>query len=320
MNVLVPATGQLELFIPFAEWEGKYDRLEISRSRLVDTGPYDKIAYGTNWSGAFFYVSPKARFDVDGKNLQMLINGRVADRVEFHGTSIQDVFDAFAANDPGFLDVEPSTLGLEQDGFTVSTKYLGLPSSIWFVGGDAAPALGLDPKLFSAGTDPAKQLRPGKTKYEFQDPWGKRTDYYRVSLVDSRNLRASQEYPPFSGAVRGGASLSQLILGTIELFDITGGPSADVQVTLSMSQRVQPVPGAYPGSATITTDAFGRASVPLVRGLQLTLSISGTNLAREIVVPAVGDSFDLLDPSISVDNDAYKVQIPNIVVGERRTL
>ena len=90
-------------------------------------------------------------------------------------------------------------------------------------------------------------------------------------------------------------------------------------MSLYTSQRCQQ-DNVYSTAVDFRTDSQGRGRCFLCRGLQMTLSISGTNVAREVLIPVVGDSVDLLDPRISVDNDAYKVQVPDLVIGERRTL
>jgi hypothetical protein len=159
--------------------------------------------------------------------------------------------------------------------------------------------------------------------YMFTDPWGLETDFYKVRLFNTNVAASGLSYTPVPGAPRGGLGAQHLIEGHIQLFDLTGRPVENVLVSLYASQRIFPPDGwsgEMPATVNIRTDRMGRAATLLVRGARLTMSISGTNLAREILVPSDGQSFDLLDPDISLDNDAYKVQVPNILVGERRSL
>jgi hypothetical protein len=191
------------------------------------------------------------------------------------------------------------------------------------VDGDAAPALGLTPGEKRHGLDAWRMLKPGRLVYDFVDPMGKDTDFYKVRLLNTLNPSSGLAYPPIPGTPRGGLGAEHLIEGYCSLFDVSGRPVENVLVSLYASQRAYPPNGAvgmFPSSVDVRTDSKGSVRVPLVRGARLTLSISGTNIAREILVPTTGQEFDLLDPSVSVDGDAYKVQVPNIVVGERRSI
>lgn len=191
------------------------------------------------------------------------------------------------------------------------------------VDGDAAPSLGLVPGEERYGLDAWRRLAAGQLSYPFVDPRGAETDFYRVRLFDVLSTGLGRTYPPVPGALRGGLGSEHLIEGYCRLFDMTGRPVENALVSLYASQRAYPPDGAagiFPASVDTKTDRMGWARAQVVRGARLTLSISGTNLAREILVPTEGQEFDLLDPSISVDADAYRVQVPNIVVGERRSL
>jgi hypothetical protein len=56
----------------------------------------------------------------------------------------------------------------------------------------------------------------------------------------------------------------------------------------------------------------------LPRGQKVTVAVAGTSLVRTITVPD-RESFNLFDPDIA-DDDVFKVQVPLLVMAERRSL
>jgi len=311
MDAIVSAPGRIQFQFPLADWSGIFDAFEVSRSRSGDGGPYEPLAAGYVWLPASFTIQSHNAYDVVGKQLELLVDGRVPVVVTFTGTTPAVVMADLAAVMPGFLSCS---------NYVIATANVGLAASLEIVGGDAAPILGLVAGGIHYGMDQQHALVAGRESYDFVDPYGLETDFYQVELTSKVLPASSRVYPPVPGQLRGGLPAGQLIEGYARLIDMTGRPFENVLVTLWASERVYPQAGMCPATVDIKTDKLGWARVKLVRGARMTLSISGTNLAREILVPTEGESFDLLDPAISVDGDSFKVQIPNIVVGERRSL
>jgi hypothetical protein len=83
------------------------------------------------------------------------------------------------------------------------------------------------------------------------------------------------------------------------------------------------VDGAVMAGTTTTkrTDAYGRVEFRLLRGQKFGVSVPGTSLFRDITVPSdpLQEVFNLFDPSVGGD-DIFKVQVPNLISAERRTL
>jgi hypothetical protein len=75
------------------------------------------------------------------------------------------------------------------------------------------------------------------------------------------------------------------------------------------------------GSIRLLTDVTGHAEALLPRGTQVTISIGGTPLVRDILVPTdpTVESLNLLAAS-SGQNDLFDVQTPQIPYATRRTL
>ena len=317
MDFIITAPGRLQLYFPPTDWDGVYDAFEVSRSRDGDAGPYEALM-GCAWQPASFSIPYRSGYDVLDKHLNLLVDGRIQLDVVFTGTDPTTIMSDLNAAMPGFITSSYSTGGpILLIGSTV-----GLGASL-SVDGDAAALLGLIPQDIHYGQDAWGRLVQEQAVYFFIDPWGRDTDFYKIRLLNRATPDGGLKYSPIPGVPRGGAGAQHLIEGHIQLFDLTGRPFVNALVTLYASQRAFPpngMAGQMPATVTVRTDRLGRASTLLIRGARLTLSVAGTNLAREILVPQDGQSFDLLDPNVSVDNDAYKVQIPNILVGEVRSL
>ena len=315
MDVIISAPGYLRLQLPQEDWLDRYDVIAIARSRNGVGGPYVELT-ATEWQPARLQVPQRSGYDVLGKSLELLLDDGVAVAVTFTGTSMSEVMSVLALAMPGYLAVAPVAAG----GFTVGTVNVGIGAYIEVVGGDAAPLLGLPVGVAEHGRSACTRLVAGKTDYLFVDPYGRPTDYYQVRLINNTMpVGTGWVYSSFSGALRNPLPSERLIPAVIELHDAAGNAVEGALVSLYTSQRCQQ-DNVYSTAVDFRTDSQGRGRCFLCRGLQMTLSISGTNVAREVLIPVVGDSVDLLDPRISVDNDAYKVQVPDLVIGERRTL
>jgi hypothetical protein len=318
MDCIVSAPGHLRFYFPPVDWEGVYDAFAVSRSRGGEAGPYEPLM-SPWWRPASFSIPFQNGYNVVNKQLQLLLDGRVDVVVTLTGTDAASIVADLSAALPGLLVVEwpGGDAPIVFHGGSV-----GLGASLR-VDGDAAPLLGLVAGEERYGLDAWRRLQAGQLSYDFTDPRGLETDFYQVRLFKTLSPSSCVKYSPVPGALRGGIGAEHLIEGYCQLFDMTGRPVENALVSLYASQRAYPPDGAggiFPASVDVKTDRMGRARAQVVRGARLTLSISGTNLAREIMVPTEGQEFDLLDPSISVDADAYKVQVPNIIVGERRSL
>jgi hypothetical protein len=109
----------------------------------------------------------------------------------------------------------------------------------------------------------------------------------------------------------------------VDLVTLTGAPNSNQEVLVynqfnGTQVGFQSVTG---GSVRMLTDASGHAELLLPRGLSVTVSIPGTALARDFVVPTdmAVQSVSMLDPSVSTD-DLFTVQRPNLPAASRRSL
>jgi hypothetical protein len=122
-----------------------------------------------------------------------------------------------------------------------------------------------------------------------------------------------------------GVGQSNLALGQLDLVDGSGKPVSDRTVFIEV-----PFSGAVIDDTKVVanqklskkTDANGHVEFLLVRGMDITVAIAGTNLIKSLTVPTDSsiETFSLMDPSLSEDNDYFKVRVPDIPFAERRSL
>jgi hypothetical protein len=79
-------------------------------------------------------------------------------------------------------------------------------------------------------------------------------------------------------------------------------------------------PNILPTKLSGRTNSNGYVSFNLVKGVNASLMVAGTDLCRKIRVPSDVDSFDLTSQTIGVSTDEYSVRVPNIQVGVRRSI
>lgn len=303
-------------------WNGIFDHLEVFRSRLGASGPYEELT-GPVWAPASFQVLAKA-YTVNTKILALSI-GTLIVKIIFIGAdpiSAASMATQIQAQGLGLI-----TAFVQDTSLVIQTTSLGVTTTLTILPSDVAGILGLDttqPVATTFGQDARLTLVLGKTTYNFTDPNGDTDFFYKVRFWNSTNGAQSDLSEPFQGTPTTTLEVSDLILGTIDLVDPLGRPAANVRILLDnrfSGQLVEDNFALVGGSVEQLTDVNGHAEFNLVRGAKLTVAIAGTNIARDITVPTdpTLNTFKLLDPGIA-GPDVFMVQIPNIDYAVRRTL
>jgi len=323
--ILSVATGEvlrIDIRIDDSMWAGLFDRLEVHRSRSGSSGPYEELT-GEFWSPARLLIFSRP-YVINGKVLSLLLNEQTAIDITFAGV------DPIAGSS---LATQIQTQGL---GFLLSfisgadialeTVQPGAAASIRVLESDAAGVFGLqtvEPSSVVFGQNARPLLVAGQQNYIFYDPNGSKEFFYRTRFRNSLTNGVSDYSDPFSGKSTTTLDPSNLILGTIDLVDLSGKPASNVHVLVfnRFNGALVSGMGVAGGSADVLTDENGHAEFNLVRGTVITMAIAGTPLARDVTVPTdpTLTTFRLLDPAVG-GQDVFAVQIPNIEFAVRRTL
>ena len=103
--------------------------------------------------------------------------------------------------------------------------------------------------------------------------------------------------------------------------DVSGQPIAGVVVAFAPTYTLPTVFGALQGGDVVESDAtnrFGEAEVDLVQGMEVEVSIYGTQYTRRVTVPAVEE----LDLSKLLPDapDAFSLQEADVITAPRRSI
>lgn len=324
---------QLAFSFDTSSWEGLFDRLEVWRSRGTASGPYEPL-HDASWLPARLPPntpgSPPSPAQTGpsailvGKTLKFLIDELVPVSVTFTGTDPLNYGQAatqIQTQSNGLLTA--FVLGAA---LIVQTTEPGVKATLRCVGGDPAPLLGLattEPSSLAFGRDARIVLKQGEQNYGFTDPNGSTSYFYKARFVNSFTGATNDFSLPVQGVVQSGLDISNLVRCYIDVVDMTGAAVAGQELRIYNEFNGQQVQGKVitGGSVTKLTDSQGHAEVFLARGALVSVSISGTPLARQVTVPTdpAVESLNLL-AAASGQDDLFDVQTPQIPFAVRRTL
>lgn len=321
---------RLDIRFNSADVVGKFDRIEVHRSKISSAGPYEELTAdgfqpAVVPAGAVEASVPSTEptFSVSGLNLVVVVNS-MAYNYTFTGVNpltLTDVVSQLSSAHPSVFSAFPTDRG------QLALKTYGLGQSVRLTvdGGDAAPVLHLPidpPANTSRGKSPRLGVYEWVDAYDFLDFFGSRTYWYKTRFRNSLNDSVSEFSIPFSLKSSSGLSSEHLVVGVVELVDGEGSPVQGRKVQLYAHQPQALVDGKYvlAGEVTRYTDEAGRVEFPTIRGLKYTLSISGADIVREVVAPTSPEIYvyDLLGEGST--SDAFEVVIPHVITAERRSL
>jgi len=325
---------QLQILVKDEDWKGLFDHLEIWRSRASISGPFEELT-SDRWRPARLpktagdLPSPAvtgASVSIVGLILQLKVNEKDDLVITFTGTdplTFSDVASQITAQGltkvRSYVDAEGT--------LTIETTEPGTGAVLRVVGGDAAPLLGLpidEPSNLAFGQDARIPLKEGVETYLFTDIRGSDAYYYKTRFRNRSTQGVSEFSQPFSVGQALGISASNIVCGQLDLVTLEGRPLCNVEVSVYNRFRGGLVEGRLVtgGAQTKITNQNGHVEFLLVRGTDVTVSISGTDIVRDITVPTdeTVNIFQLLGADPATGDDHWKVQVPNIVYAERRSL
>ena len=333
-TVITRERFQLDFFVDGPSWEGTFDKLEVWRSRGTDQGPYELLTEDS-WEPA---TLPVGNTDVpsdppvtgpslplSGLTLLLLLDEHINVDIIFTGANPITAANAASQIETQSNGLLTSFVGPEGT-VVIQTVEPGIQAILRCVGGDAAPLLGLptcEPGSLAFGCNARIVLKKGEQNYSFVDPDGSPRYFYKARFYNSFTMTVSSYSLPFQGTEISGLSLANLCRGYVTLVDMTGEPAMNQEVLVYNEFNGTQVENrtVVGGNVRLLSDSKGHAEVLLVRGSKVTVSIGGTPLARDVLVPTDCsiESFNMLS-SCAGSNDNFAVQVPNISYAVRRTL
>lgn len=308
---------RLDIRVPAADWLGTFDTLELWRSKLTEDGPFEEIT-------AADYAPARLTSGVIGS----LVNAAGL-RLDLQAGDAALTHTFTGVNPLALSNVRDQLDGLgallqcteEAGKLTLSTVQTGLAASLQVGGGSAAAVLRLAGLAVAEGRDPRLSLVEGVEVYSFLDPHGDEDFTYKARFRARLTGVQSALSAPITRAI--GVSPTQIIRGFVRLADVAGRPLLGHAVLIhnNFTGAVIDQFTMAGGSQSRLTDKDGYVEFRLVRGLKITVAITGTNLVRDLVVPAdpAITTFNLLDPALGKD-DLFQVQVPQLDVAARRSI
>jgi hypothetical protein len=334
-NPVLGQVIQLNLRAQGSDWIGLFDHLEVWRSVLGADGPYTEMT-AASWLPPTFppdlygQVPPSPavvgpQVPIEGLVLNLLLDEETPITITFTGLTSLTFSQAatqITAQGEGLL-----VAFVWMDGRLVLTSMEpGNKAILHILGGNAAPLLGLPTTSSSTvayGKDARLELIRGQELYQFIDYHGDPDFWYKTRFRQALTGNVSDFSLPFAASSASIVDTSTLIIGTVDLIDAQGKPVQNREVSLytRFGGAVAGTDGVIPRDIRQLTDENGHAEFSLVRGLQVTVAVAGTQLVRDITVPTDMSlsSFGLLDPGVG-SNDVFVVQVPNVDYVVRRSL
>lgn len=255
---------------------------------------------------------------LQGTTLLIKVDGGAEQTVTFtaaNPVSLSNVIDEFNNT---ITDAEMSDDG------TGKPKIIGLIDGtggiLELTGGSSLAILGFTIGDKDNGEDPHIALLAGVDAYEYDDKSGEASYWYRTRYY---NL-ASGVFSSWSDWIQGdtGAAIdsANLIVGKIKLANPDGTAHVGAKVTIvNVYQPLISDEYFMSGrSLQIETGGTGQAETTLIKGATVDVIIEGTSVIRRILVPDTGTEFDLLDPTLQVD-DPFGIQTPDLPAAVRRS-
>lgn len=330
----------LQVVVEDDDFVGVFDRLEVWRA-ASEEGPYEeltstgfktaRIPKGSDDPPASPVTGPSV--NIVGKSMVLLVDEEMEIPIVFSGVdplTYATVAAAITAQGLGKVSSYVSSIGT----LVVQTTEAGVGAILRVQApdediedNDAAVVLGLpveEPYSLSYGKDPRIPLIAGTSSYSFTDPYSSSTYYYKTRFRNASTGAVSEFSLAFGVGQAVGLDQSNLVTGRLDLAGMDGKPLQNVEVRLHgrfggtlIDEK------ALAGEDLVQkTDSRGRVEFTLVRGQELSVSIIGTSIFRNIIVPTSSSVsiFNLLDPDISTGDDIFTVQVPVIISAERRSL
>lgn len=330
----LPEVVQLHMFVEDSDWLGVFDQIEVQRSRGLSTGPYEPLT-ADGWlparvpaTGGSAPAVPflGATVDVVGRDLRLLIDETDELSIVFVDTgsgvlTLSEAAAQVALQSSGRLRSWVDSAGV----LVVETVRPGTGAALRVLGGDAASSLGLptlEPEALAFGRDAHLSLLRGKQSYSFVDLRGESSFFYRTRFRNRAMNTVSAFTQPSYASSPLGVSGGNIVCGRVNLVGLDGRPLQNVLVRIFNRYARQEVEGKFLAGAAVdgVTDASGTLELNLVRGAEVSVSIEGTDVVRDIRVPEdpAISVFNLLDAMVGPD-DYWKVRGRDVQYAPRRS-
>ncbi len=292
-----------------------YNRLRWHRSESGQNGLYEARTAAAA-EAAVLDSDLAEPHQLNGKELKFEVDGTTEVSVVVAAADPVSTSDLITEISNATALVTPSDPG---DGtLRLTTASTGSNASIEILDGDGNPFIGWTEGDGALGTDADTVLVSGTHQYFYTDQNSDRDYWYKVEFLHDSTGDTTGLGVAFPANAADAVPVSQTIVGSIRLADLTGNPIEGRKITFFNVGVPNAI--AVTGQSTqwgiarqyhqVATDRNGYAEFRFIRGAVVDVNIEG-GFTRRITVPTSGDAFDLLDTTLVTD-DEYGIQEPDI--------
>lgn len=328
-------TVQIGIAAQDEDFVGLFDVIEVHRSTQGESGPYEELT-AANYRAARIpktsgdppspavtgpsvtIVGEQLIFRVDedpAKDITVTLTG--VDPLTFAGIAAQ-IVTAGAGQLASYVD----SVGL----LVVETVGVGTGAQLRVLESAGSILVGLpttEPSSLAQGKDARLSLVEGLHSYVFTDRAGSVSYFYKTRFRNAQAASVSDFSLAFQPAVSAGVGDDGTVCGRADLVHLDGRALVGQEIRIHTNFNGVLIDGKFMAGSDIikSSDSSGRVEFLLVRGQRVTVALIGTDFVRDITVPIdlTIKVFNLLDPTLGGE-DVFKVQVPTLVVAERRTL
>jgi hypothetical protein len=312
--MLVTSTRITQAFLVTVFPSG-FDRLRWYRSTAGRNGFFEPATWLTAMPATLRGLTQTRA--LNGLELKLRLAGGVVLDVPFTQSDPIELADVVSILNAASVLLDASSTPDGQ--LVISTALTGSFASIEVIDSTAVPFLGLLPGEAAVGLDADGVLDAGQAEYRLNDSQSSPLFLYRTAMIDSSTGQSLPPSAPFPSRTVEAISLDLLLGCFVRLADLTGRPLGGRRVIVHnvfVPNRVMDLAtaktwGIFRNYEELVTDPNGFASIFLLRGATVDITISGTGFTRRVVVPLTGSTIDLLSPSLS-DTDEFGIQKPTI--------
>lgn len=321
MSVVTKQPIELSQFIPdITTALLTYNRLRWWRSRTGQYGLYEQATADTAQAAALTGALTTPH-QISGKTLSFMVDGVTQVDVVF--TDPDPVTTAQAVAE--IIGVTALVVPTDDSGkLKLTTATTGTSASIEILDGDANPFLGFSEGDAAVGQGVDSTLASGTHEYLFTDQNSDPEFWYRTELIHDTTMVTAGLGVPFIAGSPAAVSKAQTIVCYMRLSDMGGKPVVCRKISFSNPFLPNTVVdqnltwGVFRHYTEMITNSDGYAEIRLLRGMEVDVSVEGSNFIRRIKIPTTGDSVDLLDASL-VAEDEFGIQEPDIDFAVRTT-
>lgn len=312
------AVIKIKIFVPeIANVLLQFDSIQVQRSEAGS--PYADAKGITDDSAVapVLVGTEEGPFTLQGTDLKLKVNGGAEQSVTFTAADPISIANVIA-------EITGAITGLvaDSDGgkLRLTGTTTGTAGTLEITGGTSLAALGFTLGVKDNGEDQHITLTAGVDEYEYDDGSGAASYWYRTRFYNTANQTYSSWSDWVQGTTGSAITASLLIVGKIKLADIDGTVMVGKKITISNVWYPKIADGYFISgkSKQIETDGTGGAELTLIKGSRVDVIIEGTSFVRRIQVPDTGTEFDLMEPSLQLD-DPFQIQEPDLPSAVRRS-